>query len=91
MTGDSSFFEDLHDIPHDFHVKQIQGEIPVEQWGTVRLSTDLGEGKWGELVLGDVLYMPGMKVKILSLQWRGTAVVSTNFLASHTPESNSHL
>ena len=38
------------------------------QWGTVRLSTEHGEGMTGDLVLGDVLYMPGMQVNILSLQ-----------------------
>ena len=51
----------------DFYVKQIKGKVRVKYWGEVRLSTDMGNGKRGELELREVLYMPGMSVNIFSL------------------------
>ena len=68
MCGDDSLFDNLEDIPSTFHVKQIKGKVAVSQWGVVRLSTDRGNGKWGMLELREVLYMPGMRVNIFSLQ-----------------------
>ena len=68
MCGDSSYFDILEEIPDDFHVKQIKGKVAVGQWGVVRLSTDSGNGKRGLLELHEVLYMPGMRVNIFSLQ-----------------------
>ena len=67
MTGDKTLFEKLREVPPDFHVKQIKGKVPVKYWGKVRLSTDRGNGKRGELELREVLYMPGMSVNIFSL------------------------
>ena len=68
MCGDDSLFDTLEDIPSTFHVKQIKGKVAVSQWGVVRLSTERANGKWGILELREVLYMPGMRVNIFSLQ-----------------------
>ena len=68
MSGDSSNFVDLVDIPMKFYVKQVQGKVAVKQWGTVQLSTEKGEGKKGVLELSEVLFMPGMRVNIFSLR-----------------------
>ena len=42
--------------------------MAVKQWGPVRLSTEKGEGKKGVLELSEVLFMPGMRVNIFSLE-----------------------
>ena len=68
MTGDVTLFDFLEDIPSNFHVKQIKGQVAVLQWGVVRLATQKGDGVKGELELHEVLYMPGMRVNIFSLQ-----------------------
>ena len=68
MTGDKSLFDIIVPIPSTFFVKQIKGKVPVTQWGVVRLITDGEGGKKRELELREVLYMPGMKVNIFSLQ-----------------------
>ena len=51
-----------------FFVKQIMGKVPVLKWGTVRLQTDGVDGSKKKLELREVLFMPGMKVNIFSLQ-----------------------
>ena len=68
MTGDITLFDFIEDIPSDFHVKQIKGKVAVLQWGVVRLSTQKADGMKGEIELHEVLYMPGMRVNIFSLQ-----------------------
>ena len=68
MCGDDTLFDSLETIPSTFHVKQIKGKVVVTQWGVVRLSTEKGNGRWGMLELHEVLYMPGMRVNIFSLQ-----------------------
>ena len=68
MSGDITLFDFLEPIPTSFYVKQIMGRVEVTQWGVVRLWTDGGEGVSKELKLHEVLYMPGMKVNIFSLQ-----------------------
>ena len=68
MSGDSSVFEDIKEIPSNFFVKQIKGIVVVTQWGTVKVSTNRGVGKRGGMKLREVLYMPGMRVNIFSLQ-----------------------
>ena len=68
MTGDITLFDFLEDIPATFHVKQIKGKVVITKWGVVRLSTDKGDGVKGVLELHEVLFLPGMKVNIFSLQ-----------------------
>ena len=68
MTGDITLFDNLETIPSDFHLKQIKGRVAIDRWGVVRLSTDKADGKKGKLELHEVLYMPGMRVNIFSLQ-----------------------
>ena len=68
MSGDSSLFDSLEDVPSKFRVKQIKGEVNIKKWGVVRLCTDKGEDVKGALELHEVLYLPGMKVNIFSLQ-----------------------
>ena len=68
MTGDITLFDFLEDIPSDFHVKQIKGKVAVLQWGVVRLATQKANEIKGEIELHEVLYMPGMRVNIFSLQ-----------------------
>lgn len=68
MSGDASLFDFLEPIPSTFYVKQIMGTVAVTQWGVVRLSTDGIGGVKKELKLQEVLFMPGMKVNIFSLQ-----------------------
>ena len=68
MTGDITLFDFIEDIPSDFHVKQIKGKVAVLQWGVVRLSTQKADGVKGEIEFHEVLYMPGMRVNIFSLQ-----------------------
>ena len=68
MTGDITLFDFLEDIPSDFHVKQIKGKVAVLKWGVVRLATQKANDKKGEIELHEVLYMPGMRVNIFSLQ-----------------------
>ena len=64
----SAFFDFLDDVPSTFHVKQIKGRVSITKWGVVRLSTEKGEGKKGVLELHEVLFLPGMRVNIFSLQ-----------------------
>ena len=68
MTGDATLFDSLELIPSKFFVKQIMGRVPVLKWGTVRLQTDGVNGVKKKLELREVLFMPGMKVNIFSLQ-----------------------
>ena len=68
MSGDRTLFDSLEPIPSTFFVKQIMGKVDVTEWGVVRLCTDGGGGVMKELELRQVLYMPGMKVNIFSLQ-----------------------
>ena len=68
MSGDMTLFDFLEDIPSTFHVKQIKGKVVKTRWGIVRLSTDKGNGVKGVLELHEVLFLPGMKVNIFSLQ-----------------------
>ena len=68
MSGDISLFDSLDDVPSTFHVKQIKGKVAITKWGVVRLSTDKGKGVKGVLELHEVLFLPGMKVNIFSLQ-----------------------
>ena len=68
MSGDITLFESLSDIPTKFYVKQIKGEVSITKWGVVRLYTDKGKGVRGALELHEVLYLPGMRVNIFSLQ-----------------------
>ena len=68
MTGDITLFESIEDVPPDFHVKLIKGEVGVLQWGVVRLSTQQVDGVSGQIELHEVLYIPGMRVNIFSLQ-----------------------
>ena len=68
MTGDITLFESIEDVPPDFHVKLIKGEVDVLQWGVVRLSTQQADGVRGKIELHEVLYIPGMRVNIFSLQ-----------------------
>ena len=68
MSGDRTLFDFLEPIPSTFFVKQIMGKVAVTEWGVVRLCTDGGGGAMKELELRQVLYMPGMKVNIFSLQ-----------------------
>ena len=68
MTGDKTLFEKLREVLPTFYVKEIKGKVLVKYWGEVRLSTDRGNGKRGELELREVLYMLGMSVNIFSLQ-----------------------
>ena len=69
MTGDKTLFEKLREVPPDFYVKQIKGKVLVKYWEEVRLSTDKGNGKRGELELREVLYMSGMSVNTSSFQF----------------------
>ena len=55
-------------IPSKFFVKQIMGRVAVKKWGTIRLRTDGIDGINKTLELHEVLFMPGMKVNIFSLQ-----------------------
>ena len=68
MSGDISLFDFLVDIPSTFHVKQIKGKVVITKWGVVRLTTDKGNGVKGVLELHEVLFLPGMRVNIFSLQ-----------------------
>ena len=68
MCGDITLFEHLENVPANFFVKQIKGKVAVEQWGIVCLSTNKSNGEKGVLELHEVLYMPGMRVNIFSLQ-----------------------
>ena len=68
MTGDISLFDFVENIPSTFFVKQIKGRVEVSQWGVVRLCTDGVDGEKRELEMREVLYMPGMRVNIFSLQ-----------------------
>ena len=68
MTGDITLFESIENIPSVFYVKQVQGKVQVTQWGVVLLCTDGADGEKLELQLRQVLYVPGMKVNIFSLQ-----------------------
>ena len=68
MTGDVSVFEKLEEIPFDFLLNHITGEVQVTHWGVVRLSTDKADGQKGELELHEVLFMPGLRVNIFSLR-----------------------
>ena len=68
MSGDRSLFEFLVPIPATFFVKQIMGKVAVTEWGTIRLRTDGEDGSKKVLQLREVLFMPGMKVNIFSLQ-----------------------
>ena len=64
----SPYLTTLKNIRATFHVKQIRGKVAVAQWGVVRLSTDEANAGKGELELHEVLFMPGMRVNIFSLQ-----------------------
>ena len=44
------------------------GRVEVTQWGTIILWTDGVDGEKTRQELREVLYMPGMKVNIFSLQ-----------------------
>ena len=68
MSGDATLFDSLEDIPSTFYVKQIMGKVAVTKWGTVKLWTDGICGTKKKLELKEVLFMPGMKVNIFSLQ-----------------------
>ena len=68
MSGDSTLFDSLESIPSTFYVKEVMGRVVVTQRGTVRLWTKGTGGVEKQLELKDVLYMPGMKVNIFSLQ-----------------------
>ena len=68
MSGDINLFDFLDDVPSTFHVKQIKGKVDISKWGVVRLSTDKGKGVKSVLELHEVLFLPGMRVKIFSLQ-----------------------
>ena len=68
MSGDIHLFDFLEDIPSTFHVKQIKGKVAINKWGVVRLSTKKGNGVKGVLELHEVLFLPGMRVNIFSLQ-----------------------
>ena len=68
MTGDITLFESIENIPSVFYVKQVQGKVQVTQWGVVLLCTDGADGENLELQLRQVLYIPGMRVNIFSLQ-----------------------
>ena len=68
MTGDITLFDFIEPIPATFFVKQIKGKVAVTQWGVVRLCTNGVDGEKKELELHEVLFMPGMKVNIFSLQ-----------------------
>ena len=68
MSGDISLFDFLDDVPSTFHVKQIKGKVAITKWGVVRLATDKGKGVKGVLELHEVLFLPGMRVNIFSLQ-----------------------
>ena len=68
MSGDINLFDFLDDVPSTFHVKQIKGKVPITKWGVVRLSTEKAKGEKGVLELHEVLFLPGMRVNIFSLQ-----------------------
>ena len=87
MSGDATLFDSLHPIPSKFFVKQIMGKVPITQWGTVRLKTD-GESKSKtKLELQEVLFMPGMKVNIFSLQRiRSLGACSYSFIGEPQPD-----
>ena len=68
MSGDIGLFDFLDDVPSTFHVKQIKGKVAITKWGVVRLSTDKVKGEKGVLELHEVLFLPGMRVNIFSLQ-----------------------
>ena len=68
MSDDINLFDFLEDIPSLFNVKQIKGKVVITRWGVVRLSTDYGNGVKGVLELQEVLFLPGMKVNVFSLQ-----------------------
>ena len=68
MSGDGSLFDFLVPIPATIFVKQIIGKVAVTKWGMIRLCTDGERGVKKELQLREVLFMPGMKVNIFSLQ-----------------------
>lgn len=68
MSGDRSLFRTIEKVPNRFFVKQIKGEVDIKEWGSILLRTDKGDGVNGDLELKEVLYLPGMKVNIFSLQ-----------------------
>ena len=68
MSGDIILFDFLDDVPSTFHVKHIKGKVAITKWGVVRMSTDKGKGVKSVLELHEVLFLPGMRVKIFSLQ-----------------------
>lgn len=86
MSGDVTLFDSLEPIPSKFFVKQIMGKVEVTQWGTVRLQTD-GVNGTKILELREVLFMPGMKVNIFSLQRiRSLGSCSYSFLGEPQPD-----
>ena len=86
MTGDRRVFESIESVPSKFSVKQIKGKIDIKEWGVVRMWTDKGEGVNGALELKEVLYLPGMKVNIFSLQRiRNIGECSYTFEGKPTP------
>ena len=87
MSGDPTLFSFLENIPSTFYVKQIMGRVAVTQWGTVKLRTDGVDGKKKLLELHEVLFMPGMKVNIFSLQRiRSRGACSFSFQGVPRPE-----
>ena len=85
MSGDDTLFDSLQPIPSKFFVKQIMGKVVVTQWGTVR--PDGVNGVKKKLELQEVLFMPGMKVNIFSLQRiRSLGACSYSFLGEPQPD-----
>ena len=86
MSGDATLFDSLEDIPSTFYVKRIMGKVAVTKWGTVKLWIDGICGTKKKLVLQEVLFMPGMKVNIFSLQ-RIRSKGACNFAFHEVPRS----
>ena len=87
MSGDATLFDSLQPIPSKFFVKQIMGKVAVTRWGTVRLQTDGENESKRKLELQEVLFMPGMKVNIFSLQRiRSLGACSYSFIGEPQPD-----
>lgn len=67
-TWDITLFDSIESIPTTFFVKQIKRKVEVTQWGMARMYTDGVDRVKKVLELKEVLFMPGIKANIFSLQ-----------------------
>ena len=69
VTGNlNNFVGELSQLPPGYFVKQVQGELPINLKGLVRIISVAASGKNSVVDLNDCLYVPGMSINIFSLQ-----------------------